>query len=374
MRTIDALEAAVLIMLGSRRYFSSANCRREVEAAWLGSKPLILVHEGDPDKNGMPLDELEAECPADIHDFLFSGRTVLPWHRVYDFQCVTMIGIAEATLLQLPAYAGHSALPLKLPGDVRDQPLEFRRPVVLYFSQANPGASMVALELSSSTARICASFRSPRLIQASETELGSSLDVLKAVEYTDIEPKTFGTTADATYIFLLYLNTHSFSGDGESHQRVASLKAEIRRALASNAPFCLVHENDPAAGGGAFASIISSAGQELVTAGLFGPLATPWDVGDYRAVSIKLALKSLGGEAARSQLGLPRLIRRRSRTQSATDDNDQLLLRSSHGGHAASGGMVLGGSVVELVPSSEMRLHGSHTIGDCEEQARCARV
>lgn len=350
LKSIDALEeyvsfsAVVLVMLGSHRYFSSANCRREVEAARLGNKPLVLVHESDPDKNGSPLHELKAICPADIRSYLFDGRDVLPWHRVYAFQRVTMIGIAEAALVKLPAYTGYVRLSLKLPGDVRDQALEFRQRVVLYTSLANPGAGRVALELSGSKARIHNSSCLSRLKEASEQERrsrGSSTEQLNvAITCTDVEPERFDDI-----VFLLYLNEHSFSvGD--------TLRTEVRRALASGAFFCLIHENDPAAGGVSFGTIISSAGADLVAAGLFAPLATPWHAGNYRAVSIKLALMSLGARVARPQM--THWLQLRQRTQPTADHGDQLLLThftSAHGQDALGGGGP-GGAAVELTAPS----------------------
>lgn len=342
--SVDDLEkyvttsAAVLIMLGSRRYFSSVNCLREVKAARLRSKPLVLVHESDPEKNGAPLHDLKAVCPVDIRSYLFDGRGVLPWHRMYPFQCVTMIGIAEATLMQLPAYTGYAKLSLKLPGDVRDQALEFRRQVVLYTSRANPGAALAALEL--------------------------RLD--GAVTCTDVAPEEFGTSADEIYtVFLLYLNRHSLSaGD--------TLSTEVRRALASRASFCLIHENDPAADGVPFSSIISSAGPDLVSAGLFAPLATPWHAGDYRAVSIKLALRSLGARIARPKTALTRWLQLHPRRQSTTEHDNQLLLTqftSAHIDDEAGGGGE--GAVIERLtpPQDTVRL----SIGCKDEKANARR-
>ena len=49
---------AILIMMGSTRYFDSINCRREVEAAVRAGLPPIRVHEPDHNKNGAPLQAL----------------------------------------------------------------------------------------------------------------------------------------------------------------------------------------------------------------------------------------------------------------------------------------------------------------------------
>jgi len=119
-----------------------------VQAARATHRPLCLVHESDPDKNGTPLDELVAGCPAELRAFIFEGRRpLLPWLRLRDFQLVTLISIAEQLLLHSPAYSGHAALPLKVAGDVRELTIRLERPVLLYASRADPGATEVATEL-----------------------------------------------------------------------------------------------------------------------------------------------------------------------------------------------------------------------------------
>lgn len=56
---------AVLILLGSPAYFTSANCLRELRCAHEKRKPMVLVHESDVSKNGARLEILERVCPAD---------------------------------------------------------------------------------------------------------------------------------------------------------------------------------------------------------------------------------------------------------------------------------------------------------------------
>ena len=153
LQSIDALEeyvaasALVLVMLGSPRYFKSANCLRELQAAQKGHKPLCLLHESDPEKNGTPLSELKAVCTAELRAFVFDDRVVLPWLRIRDFQVVTLVAVAEQVLLQSPSYAGRITLPLKLPGDLRESSLTLPERVLLFVSGSNPGAEEVASEL-----------------------------------------------------------------------------------------------------------------------------------------------------------------------------------------------------------------------------------
>lgn len=61
MEVVDELEhyveasQAMLVLLGSSRYLTSANCQRELNAAQHAALPIIRVHEHDPQKNGTPL-------------------------------------------------------------------------------------------------------------------------------------------------------------------------------------------------------------------------------------------------------------------------------------------------------------------------------
>ena len=94
----------MLVLLGSKRYFESGNCLRELTAAVERRKPLILVHELDRNKGGVPLDSLVAECPPELRDAVFGQRDIIPWLRHGDFQCESLLCIAEAMLLSLPRY------------------------------------------------------------------------------------------------------------------------------------------------------------------------------------------------------------------------------------------------------------------------------
>ena len=106
--------AAFLVLLGSPRYLSSANCLRELRAAQSASLPLVRVHEADPAKNGAPLAKLERACPPEVHGYLFppakagvngsASASAISWHRVRDFQLISLVEIAEQLLLARPAY------------------------------------------------------------------------------------------------------------------------------------------------------------------------------------------------------------------------------------------------------------------------------
>ena len=71
----------------SRGYLRSTNCLREVRAALEMGKPLVLVHEADPDKGGGTLAELRSECPEELQAAIFeAGWPMVVWHRTEDFQ------------------------------------------------------------------------------------------------------------------------------------------------------------------------------------------------------------------------------------------------------------------------------------------------
>jgi hypothetical protein len=88
-------------------YFMSKNCLREVVGTLEQNKPYLFVHEADPAKGGGPLEELRLELQNKVHrKQLFDGRRVTVWHRIHDFQVVSLQQIAEDMLLFSPEYTG----------------------------------------------------------------------------------------------------------------------------------------------------------------------------------------------------------------------------------------------------------------------------
>jgi len=155
------LSQCVLFFL-SHGYFFSANCKREIRQALTAKKSICLVHERDMKKGGMPLSTLREDCPADMREDIFiEGREVVGYYRQHDFQVVSLKMIATATL-QAMAKAGSRAdlrnslhdsvcgaaqSELYVPGELSLQRFELKRPLVLFVSVDNPGASEVADEL-----------------------------------------------------------------------------------------------------------------------------------------------------------------------------------------------------------------------------------
>ena len=78
-------------------YFKSRNCLREVRSALSKSKPLSLVF--DPERGGAPLETIKAEeVPDDELSAVFGGRPVIEWHRIKQFQLVSLKLLAEGLL------------------------------------------------------------------------------------------------------------------------------------------------------------------------------------------------------------------------------------------------------------------------------------
>ena len=162
MQNIGDLESyvrvtSVMLFFLSSKYFRSRNCLKEIWASLKYKKPIILVHERQEDKGGGPLEMLQAECTKELRDKIFDGRAPITWHRVSHYQQLTLKLIATEMLRHGPKYKSSSllspsnsgALPLTLvmPGEVNLSELVLPKPLVLWCSPGNPGATRIAQEL-----------------------------------------------------------------------------------------------------------------------------------------------------------------------------------------------------------------------------------
>ena len=153
--SIDALEeyvdqTAVIMIFVSKGYFKSGNCLREARCTVQKKKPIALMH--DNVRGGAALDFLrDDECPTELRGPIFDGRDVIEWHRIKDFQLVSLKQLAEQLLLGCPSYSKQAAVPLYIPGEIMNQRLAFREPVRIYASRNNPGALAAAHSLRDST-------------------------------------------------------------------------------------------------------------------------------------------------------------------------------------------------------------------------------
>ena len=102
---IDKLEeyvnaAQCFLVFLSKGYFFSKNCLRELDSASACGVMPVLVHEISVDHGGTSLETLRADCVSQKRDAdsLFDGNKIVPWHRLADFQHLSLQKIAEEML------------------------------------------------------------------------------------------------------------------------------------------------------------------------------------------------------------------------------------------------------------------------------------
>ena len=79
-----------MLLFLSKGYFRSGNCLKEIRATVNQNKPFVLVHEADPAKGGLKLEQSREECPAEIREIIFTQCE-------YDEDlCVRRVGSEEA--------------------------------------------------------------------------------------------------------------------------------------------------------------------------------------------------------------------------------------------------------------------------------------
>ena len=137
----------ILVFL-SRGYFKSKACLTEIRASLEMNKPLIAVHERESTRGGASLTELWAEAATNQLEFECLEHEVIPWHRVADYQLLSLELIAERLVASMPNYIGVRLPPrLFLRDEVRLQTLLLPKAVVLYASPDNQGAQEFGNEL-----------------------------------------------------------------------------------------------------------------------------------------------------------------------------------------------------------------------------------
>ena len=189
LKSIDALDeyigqSAVIMIFVSKGYFQSKNCLREAHCTVEKGKAIALVHDSaDYLQNYTPLEEIKAELgsekavqelvkaqggdiagrglsTAQLREAIFldsepSPRVVIPWHRIKDFQLISLKMLAEEVIRGCPASPGSSkaltgeSIDLYIPGELQKSEMRFSSKVQLYASPHNPGAAAVADDLRS---------------------------------------------------------------------------------------------------------------------------------------------------------------------------------------------------------------------------------
>ena len=274
LKDIGALEeyvdqSAVIMIFVSKGYFKSANCLREARCTVAKRKPITLVH--DPVKAGAKLAVIrDEECPDDLRPSIFHERSIIEWHRIKDFQLVSLKLLAEQLLLGCPTYADHSSMPLFVPRELMRTPFTFRSAVTLYASPNNPGAAAAADRL--------------RIGMAGALAVTTNGDGGDQIQF---QPP------GATHM-LLYLSHETYLGaNGEA------LAEELRRARQSEFPIVMLHENDMDNGGCEFGRFFETTPQDLIQDGLYMALALAAYPGAFWPVSVALVAQALGATATK---------------------------------------------------------------------------
>ena len=269
LESIDALETyvqasqALLVLLGSTKYFGSANCLRELAEARRLSLPLVRVHDADTAKKGGPLSSLRAMATRRLErrdtEHLFDDAAVIPWPRTYDYQVVSLAAMGEQLLRASPAYASDDQpVALEAKGAMAWSQPTFAQPVAVYASPSNPAAADAV--------------RAVTELAASET-----VSVVRSLD-------------EATH-WLLFVSPECF--DGEQGRQLA---AEVQAALAARRPPVLVWSPESCED---FKLIMEATPQALKDARLYGALAIEWREGALQRTSVRLVAKALGARSER---------------------------------------------------------------------------
>ena len=84
-----------VLLFYSSGYFFSRPCQREITFALDAKKPLVVVHEVDLWHGGQSLEELRRAAAAVFDTTILFEREIYTWHRVHDFQLLTLKKIAQ---------------------------------------------------------------------------------------------------------------------------------------------------------------------------------------------------------------------------------------------------------------------------------------
>ena len=290
LEDIGALEeyveaTAVVMIFVSKGYFKSGNCLREARCTVAKQKPIALVY--DPVRGGAELEVLKhEECPDELRGPIFDdGRHVIEWHRIRDFQLVSLKLLAEQLLLGCVRYGSEKEVPLYVPHELSRQQLSFGSlTVAIYASPNNPGAAEAAARLREGMPGLRVT-DTPAPSGAEEVAAGALPPAAASTKVGDGKPP------GATHM-LLYLCHQTFVGPGGE-----KLATELRAARAAGFPLVMLHENDRARGGCEFARFFETTPGDLIADGLFKALALASYPGAFWPVSVALVAKALGARS-----------------------------------------------------------------------------
>jgi len=306
LESIDALEeyvdaTAVIMIFVSKGYFKSGNCLREARCTVAKQKPITLVH--DPVRGGAKLDFIrDEECPDELRGAIFDGRDVIEWHRIKDFQMVSLKLLAEQLLFGCPHFQEESVrgLPLYIPGELTGRRLAFRPSAspTLFVSNANPGAAAAAQLLQAGMPALQVTRTPPPSLDPARLQPVRAPSPLSRGRRGAAAKAASPATGSVATHMLLFLAEQTFLGD-----QGAQLAEELRRARAAGFPVVMLHENDEENGGCEFGRFFATTPQDLIAGGLYKALALAFYPGPFMPVSVALVATALGAAERRTSCG-----------------------------------------------------------------------
>lgn len=293
---------------------SSANCRRELYTTIRLRKPIVLVCEVDPEKGGQSIGEYMEECrlacidekppsypeytgPEEVIKALFVQDPII-WVRASGFQLESLKMIGLRMLRCLPYYKVRPqqlAKGVKVAGQVKPHVLDST--VRLLVCEANEGAEQAAAAI----------------VAAAKATPGRAGIVLASAE--EALPLSDGAPPLEKTAFLLYLNKRTFLNGSDD------LCQLVQQALDADVPVVMLHEQDPARGGGVIRDVILQTPEvlRLPPYQLYNTLAIPlFHTAEHQNVSLWKALSAIGNAAGPSagsfvKLSIPQFAKTFSR-------------------------------------------------------------
>ena len=292
---IDATQTVLILLHGCTAYFQSQNCLREVRTAVGKRRPIVLL------RDGVELDTARAICPPEMRGAVFdSPHAVVEWHRLGDFQRVTLLQICRAIL---PADVGPGVTlrsgTIDLASTAGALPPPAIGAVHLYVSPRNLGAAELAEEIAQlgccQKGRAKGGNKGRSSEQAGAAEGGGSAPVAASSKVGGSGCSLFVTSEggpEQADHMLLLLDARTWTSEA-----APALAAEVAAAMMGGVHILLAHECDDSGRKAAhcvpFGAFFGTTPQALLDAKLYGDIAISLYPGEHRKVSVALLAASL---------------------------------------------------------------------------------
>lgn len=264
------------------------------------------MHEADEDRGGMPLHVLREDFESvrpEASAKLFSDSTpIIRWHRVQDYQLMSLQMAAELVVHEMPSYCNLKQPPkLFLRGSILLKSFRFKVKPVVYVSTNNPGAMEMADELYGKygAAGLTISRQMPPEFTAYDISNMQPEEDEASADYSPGKIRGPLSSAHSTACthMLLYLCKETFVGD--AGRRLAH---EIREAKRLSLRIVMVHECDPDKNGCPFAQFFRTTPEDLIAGGLYGAIANAFHQQPHRQISLASVAVSFGAVESKSTL------------------------------------------------------------------------